>query len=149
MLYVAYGSNMNVDQMRRRCQGARLLGRGMLAGYRLTFRGHDGNCHATIDVDAAGRVPVLLWNTTPADEKALDRYEGFPSYYRKERVLVGHNRRVLTGMAYVMNGEEMGRPSEAYFATILQGYKDAGIDVAPLYVALDRAINESERGCGA
>ncbi len=145
MLDVAYGSNMNVDQMRRRCPGARLLGRGMLAGYRLTFRGRDGNRHATIDEALDGRVPVLLWNITPADEKALDRYEGFPSYYRKERVLVGHNRRVLTGMAYVMNGEAMGQPSEAYFATILQGYQTAGIAAAPLVDALRLAQNGQRR----
>lgn len=145
MLYVAYGSNMNVDQMRRRCPGARLLGSGMLAGYRLVFRGRDGNCHATIDEAVDGRVPVLLWNITPADEKSLDRYEGFPSYYRKERVLVGHKRQLLIGMAYVMNGEAMGRPSEAYFETILQGYRAAGIDAAPLVDALRLAQNSQRR----
>ena len=90
-------------------------------------------------------MPVLLWNITPADEKTLDRYEEFPSYYRKERVLVGHKRQLLIGMAYVMNGEAMGRPSEAYFMTIMQGYHTAAIDAAPLMDALRLAQNSQRR----
>jgi len=139
VLYVAYGSNMNVDQMRRRCPGARLIGRGMLGGYQLSFRGRDGNCHATIDNHAAGTVPVLLWNITPEDEKALDRYEGFPSYYRKERVPVYHNHRFSIGMVYIMNGGALGAPSASYYDCVLQGYRDAGIDAAPLVAALHGA----------
>lgn len=149
MLYVAYGSNMNVGQMRARCPGARLMGRGLLAGYRLAFRGHDGNCHATIEKAPAGRVPVLLWNITPADERALDRYEGFPSYYRKERVVVGHARRLLVGMVYVMNGCDVGAPSASYYAVIQRGYADAGIDEAPLAEALREAQAESRRRANA
>lgn len=125
--------------MRRRCPGARPIGRGMLGGYRLSFRGRDGNCHATIDHHAAGTVPVLLWNITRADEAALDRYEGFPSYYRKEPVEVcfGDGDRFTTrGDAYVMNGGEIGRPSASYYEGILQAYRDAGIDERPLEDAL-------------
>lgn len=144
VLYVAYGSNMNVAQMRKRCPGARLLGRGILAGYQLSFRGRPGNCHATIDECEGGRVPVVLWRITSADEAALDRYEGYPSYYRKERVLVGFDGQVVLGMAYVMNGCEIGEPSATYFGTILQGYRDAGIDAAPLVAALQRAQKHND-----
>lgn len=77
-----------------------MLGRGVLAGYQLSFRGRNGNCHATIDECVDGRVPVLLWRITPAGEAALDRSEGYPSYYRKELVLVGRKGQIVLGMAY-------------------------------------------------
>ncbi len=39
-LYIAYGSNLNVDQMSTRCPGARVAGVAGLPNYRLTFRGN-------------------------------------------------------------------------------------------------------------
>jgi len=139
MLYIAYGSNMNREQMKMRCPGARLLGRGLLTGYQLTFRGHDRNCHATIDKESNGRVPVLLWEITEEDERVLDRYEGFPTHSRKEHVLVDHARKQLLGMTYVINGQSEGRPAPAYFRCILRAYADAGMGDGPLRAALYRA----------
>ena len=37
-LYFAYGSNLNLDQMARRCPDAEPVGRVRLDGYRLAFR---------------------------------------------------------------------------------------------------------------
>ena len=58
MKYIAYGSNMNLEQMAIRCPGAKLIGTGLLHGYRLEF-----NRHATIvptnKPDDA--VPVAVW----------------------------------------------------------------------------------------
>ena len=39
--YIAYGSNMNIEQMERRCPGARVAGKGWLKDHRLFFAGHD------------------------------------------------------------------------------------------------------------
>ena len=41
--YIAYVSNLNVDQMKRRCPGARVYDTGNLKGYKHEFRGH-GTC---------------------------------------------------------------------------------------------------------
>ena len=37
-LYVAYGSNLNLEQMARRCPKAKVVGIGNLKDYQLTFR---------------------------------------------------------------------------------------------------------------
>lgn len=34
-LYIAYGSNLNLEQMRRRCPTAELVGKTVLRGWRL------------------------------------------------------------------------------------------------------------------
>ena len=37
--YIAYGSNLNIPQMRMRCPGARIIGTSVIEGYRLLFKG--------------------------------------------------------------------------------------------------------------
>ena len=86
--YVAYGSNLNVQQMRWRCPGARIIGTSELKDYRLLFKGSKTGSYLTIEPEAGCTVPVAVWEVTDQDELALDRYEGFPSfYYKKELVL--------------------------------------------------------------
>ncbi len=38
-LYIAYGSNLNLSQMEKRCPGATVVGTGEVKGYELLFRG--------------------------------------------------------------------------------------------------------------
>ena len=82
-LYVAYGSNLNLEQMARRCPKAKVVGIGNLKDYQLTFRRV-----ATIEPEKGAITPVGVWEITTSDERALDIYEGYPSYYRKETVTV-------------------------------------------------------------
>ena len=91
-LYVAYGSNLNTTQMKFRCPTARIVGAGILHDYKLVFRGSNGNAVATIESSEGRHVSVLIWEVTAQDEAALDAYEGFPTFYRKETVMV-HQRK--------------------------------------------------------
>ena len=38
-LYIAYGSNINLEQMANRCPNSKVIGKEMLKGYELEFRG--------------------------------------------------------------------------------------------------------------
>ncbi|HHW07574.1 MAG TPA: gamma-glutamylcyclotransferase [Clostridia bacterium] len=50
LIYAAYGANMNLVQMKRRCRGAEKLGTGVIQGYKLLFKGRaEGRAYATID----------------------------------------------------------------------------------------------------
>ena len=82
MKYIAYGSNMVEEQMAVRCPDARLIGTGYISGARLEFY-----LHATVEEtgDQRNRVPVAVWEINQRDEQMLDRYEGYPSYYIKDR----------------------------------------------------------------
>jgi gamma-glutamylcyclotransferase (GGCT)/AIG2-like uncharacterized protein YtfP len=128
-LCAAYGSNLNLAQMANRCPTARVIGQSALTGRRLLFRGAHANAVATVEPFAGSKVPVLVWEITPHDEAALDRSEGFPFLYRKERMKVTLNGKTITAMVYVMNdGRPLGQPSCYYYSSILEGYKAAGFD---------------------
>ena len=77
--YIAYGSNLSVEQMADRCPDAKIAGQAVLAGWELLFRG----C-ATIAPNPKKNTPVLVWEISERDEGNLDLYEGYPNYYRKE-----------------------------------------------------------------
>lgn len=132
-LYVAYGSNLNLAQMARRCPTAKVVGIGNLKDYQLTFRRV-----ATIEPEKGAKTPVGVWEITPKDEKALDIYEGYPSYYRKETVTVEmQDGTEKQAMVYIMNAGEPMMPPTGYYETILQGYGDVGLDPKHLQAALD------------
>ncbi|MCQ4922204.1 gamma-glutamylcyclotransferase [Tissierella carlieri] len=134
-LYIAYGSNLNVGQMRYRCPTAKIYGKGILQGYRLLFKGSKGNAYLTIEPSIGGKVPVVIWDIKSSDEMALDRYEGYPSFYYKENIEVElETGEVVTAMVYIMTNEIRGRiqlnlPSKNYLATAKEGYKDHGFDL--------------------
>lgn len=139
-LYLAYGSNLNLEQMGYRCPYAVPLGSVELSGYRLLFRGSKNGAVATVEPDEGGSVPALLWEITPRDEEALDRYEGYPRFYRKETVTVKFDGKPVETMVYVMNdGHPLGLPGEYYLEVILDGYVSAGFDGA----VLEQAVRES------
>ena len=136
-VYLAYGSNLNLEQMAYRCPDATVIGTTMLPDYRLVFRGGRHSGVATIEMKQGAKVPVLLWQITEKCEKALDRYEGYPHLYRKEQLIVDLDGQEVRAMAYVMNeGPPPAMPGAYYYATILHGYRDCGFDEAILKQAV-------------
>ncbi|MBP2655614.1 MAG: Gamma-glutamyl cyclotransferase, AIG2-like [Firmicutes bacterium] len=136
-VYAAYGSNINLFQMAKRCPTAYVRATAILTGYRLTFRGTNGGAVANIEPDQAGQVPVMLWELRASDERALDRYENFPTLYRKETVQVRVINKRVKAMVYVMNGEKpLGAPWWKYYNVIRQGYRMAAFDLGILEQAI-------------
>jgi len=135
MIYLAYGSNMHIEQMKRRCPTGKVLGTSMLKGYRLVF-----NSVATIVPDPDRSVLVVLWDIKPADEKNLDRYEGCPRLYRKETVPVELNGETVDAMVYIMNSKGVRPPGRFYYDVIREGYEANGLDTAPLEQALQESL---------
>ena len=124
-LYVAYGSNLHLAQMARRCPDAKVYGSGVIKNYRLAFY------HvASILPEPGAEVPVGVWTISPQDEKNLDRYEGFPHLYRKENIkVVMENGETVTAMVYIMNRDGMeSYPDSHYYNTIYTGYRSFGLD---------------------
>ena len=107
-LYIAYGSNLNLEQMKRRCPTAEVVGTAELKNWRLRFRGGSHSAVATIEREQGFTVPVLIWRIQPEDEVALNRYEGFPFLYRKETLRLTVNGKRVRAMVYIMN--ETGHP---------------------------------------
>ncbi len=136
-LYIAYGSNLNLAQMSGRCPTAEVVGKAVLRGWRLAFRGV-----ATIERCAGYNVPVLVWKLQPQDEHALDRYEGWPHLYYKETLKISLGGKRRTAMVYIMNRDAhpYSPPARSYMRTILEGYESAGFDLGILYRAAGEAL---------
>ncbi len=126
-LYIAYGSNMNKEQMHTRCQDAKVCGSGYLPSWRLTMP-----FYANIEEDNDSKVPVLVWEISEADERALDYFEGYPSDYKKVELLVELDGKQLNAMAYIMTDWYKGQERKArigYEETIKEGYLEAGFSL--------------------
>ncbi|MBE6093977.1 MAG: gamma-glutamylcyclotransferase [Schwartzia succinivorans] len=147
-IYIAYGSNMDFPQMEGRCPDAEFLGVGVLQNWRLMFKGSLTGSYATIEKEKGQTVPVLLWRISAADEKRLDRYEGFPSFYYKKTVMVADVAAVnaswspkngkCKGMAYIMDEKRTLRhPSHSYYGVLANAYRLFGFDMDILAEALD------------
>lgn len=128
--YIAYGSNLNLGQMTRRCPTAKVIGKGEIKDHELLFRGGNLSAVATVEPRAGSSVPVLIWEIGPEDERNLDIYEGYPRLYGKVDLEVQTERGLESIMAYTMNeGHEIGKPSMYYLETITAGYLEASFDV--------------------
>ena len=142
--YLAYGSNLNIRQMRWRCPTARIIGTAQLDGWRLLFKGSKTGSYLTIEQEPGHSVPVAVWEVSPQDELALDHYEGYPSfYYKKELTLditgikTGKVRR-RRAFVYIMHEDRpIGIPSSMYLRTCAEGYHDFGFNMDSLADAYD------------
>ena len=84
-----------------------------------------------------------MWQITSSDEKALDRYEGWPHLYRKEMMKVKVDKKTVNAMVYIMNeGRPLEQPSCYYYSTILEGYQSAGFDVEYLRRAVENSYKK-------
>ena len=141
MLYISYGSNMNLEQMAYRCPNSKVVCNGKLNGWKLVFNYHADVIRTYKKNDV---VPVVVWDIADADWSRLDMYEGYPSYYVKETVnVILENGETEKAVVYVMADNRKGicRPSKDYFECIETGYIENGIDVKYLHMALTYSLN--------
>lgn len=140
--YLAYGSNLHVAQMQRRCPGAIPVGTAWIEGYRLAFRGSKTGAYLTIIPDRRTKVPVGVWLIDRDHELALDIYEGFPTFYRKKTLPITITRadgtqEAAEGLVYLMPpSAKKGIPSEKYVSTCAVGYRCFGLDAQYLLRAV-------------
>ena len=128
MLYFAYGSNLNHQQMKNiRCLGSKYLKTIFLKDYKLLF------CHpnklnkfgyANIIKKKGSKVPGAIWEITKKHEKILDGYEEFPNSYQKKYFYL-NGKKI---MFYSMNKCFIKKPPKSYVSTIKEGYKDCNVD---------------------
>lgn len=134
-LYIAYGSNINLEQMAYRCPHSKVVGISEIKDFELEFRGV-----ATIVPKENESVPVLIWELDERDLLTLNRYEGWPRLYRQEKMPFELNGKSYKGMAYLMNRGKITPPSQQYYNTILQGYRENGLDESFLQKALENSL---------
>ena len=116
MKYIAYGSNMVESQMAHRCPNAKLIGMGYLPNHRLEFY-----------------------------EWSLDRYEGVPTYYTKQRrKVIMNDGSEIYGMVYIMKMIRPAPPAARYYDAIADAYADLGIG-SEIARVLEPALQRSKQ----
>lgn len=140
--YIAYGSNMHLEDMKKRCPDNKFIGTSKISNYELVFRGDSNYLAATIEHQKNSYVPVIIFEISQTDEKNLDIYEDFPTTYNKQFFDISLNNKTINGMIYIMNpNKPFGKPDMTYFNKILTGYKEFNFDIEILNNGLKKSIN--------
>ena len=154
--YLAYGSNLSVGQMLKRCPDAVYVGTAMIPGYRLLFKGSKSGSYLTIEKMRRRKVPVLVWKVSEEDEQNLDIYEGFPRFYRKERMKVELHSLAddaplgkVDAFVYIMDEKRsLGIPSDGYYSICEEGYQRFGFDTKILEKAYLESAGTAKKTAG-
>ena len=130
--YFAYGSNLDLSQMKRRCPEYRLISKGSLSGYSLTFNRFSsgwGGGVADVIQDQDSKVWGLVFEISDSDLERLDRYEGYHKnqtsmYERWKTVIDTPNGQISDVWVYtVVEKQKFVQPTLEY----LQIIKDAAV----------------------
>lgn len=138
MLYFAYGSNMDIARLKKRCPSATFRCKAKLAGYKLAFTrfSTDNNCGAADVVKASSRVVWgVVFEIKGVERVKLDEAEGYKSgraknAYSPVKVNVYENgdvNRPLKVATYVVCSKEdtYQHPSKKYLGYLISGAKAA------------------------
>ena len=149
--YLAYGSNLNIPQMRHRCPTAKVIGTAEIKDYELLFKGSKTGYYLTIESQKGAKVPVAVWEVKQGDEANLDIYEGAPRFYYKKdmqikcKYLKSGRMRTISAFVYIMyEYRQLGVPSAYYINTCLNGYDSFGFDRELIFKAIDKSLRATK-----
>ncbi|WP_422744915.1 poly-gamma-glutamate hydrolase family protein [Mycobacterium sp. WMMD1722] len=116
--YFAYGSNLCVQQMARRCPDAGDPRRATLADHDwlINERGV-----ATVEPVAGAQVHGVLWQVSDRDLATLDSAEGVPVRYRRDRLTVHTDDGPAHAWVYIDHRVEAGPPRPGYLERVING----------------------------
>jgi gamma-glutamylcyclotransferase (GGCT)/AIG2-like uncharacterized protein YtfP len=127
LYYFAYGSNMNWEQMQRRCPSAKFVCVASLKNYRFAIARHSRlrNCGtANIFAETGSEVRGIVYDVSEQELAILD---GFEDGYRRERMLVlaiDGSQSSIEVLVYIAKEEDdVPLPSSEYKQLIVAGAK--------------------------
>jgi gamma-glutamylcyclotransferase (GGCT)/AIG2-like uncharacterized protein YtfP len=127
LYYFAYGSNMNWEQMQRRCPSAKFVCVARLKDYRFAIARHSRlrNCGtANIFVETGSEVWGIVYDVSEQELRILDDFE---DGYRRERMLVlaiGNSQSSVEVLVYMAEKEDnVPLPSSEYKQLVVAGAK--------------------------
>ncbi len=139
-LYFAYGANMDVAEMAKRCPRSKPLELAELARHRLAVM-REGWLTATRDPRAS--VHGVLWDLALADVAALDRFEGIAGgLYAKAVQPVITASGAKRALVYFGANAGPGRVRPEYFCAVLAAARNWRLPDEGL-AALERLASEA------
>ncbi len=126
--YLAYGSNLHPERLRRRLGYVRLLRTVKLEGFRLSFekRGRDGSgkCNLYRTSHGFGVAHGAIFEISRGGKRLLDGIEGLGKGYREELLDLngsGHREKVFAYVAEHTHIDEELRPYSWYRELVVLG----------------------------
>lgn len=122
--YFAYGSNLSVAQMARRCPDATDPRPATLADHDwlINERGV-----ATVEPVDGAQVHGVLWQVSDHDLATLDSAEGVPVRYRRDELTVQTDDGPARAWVYIDHRVEPGPPRPGYLERIIDGAEHHGL----------------------
>lgn len=122
--YLAYGSNLNLKAMAKRCPSAVKVGSFRLAGYKLV-------CWQYLNLipNSNSSVEIGVFSYAKEDEHLLDEYEDYPNLYYKEMIPFMLNGKKEIGLIYFMKKKSLQKPTDEYIIECMEGYRDFNFDL--------------------
>lgn len=141
MLYFAYGSNLDPEQMKKRCPSYQFRCLALLPGFRLAFtRYYESRRSGVADVvedDASPGVWGVVYDISKEDLNVLDACEGYHgkgknnAYDRCCTTVLeeGEEERPLSVLIYIVakKSDKEYPPSEDYMRHIISGAEHWGV----------------------
>ena len=132
--YFAYGSNLNISQMRTRCPSAEIVCNAKLMNYQINFprthRNWPGGV-ASVTEKKQKYVEGVIYKITHEDLLKLDDIENVDGgeYYRVKKMLITSNGTDIESWVYLAHFMEGApfHPSEKYILTIIEGAEAHGL----------------------
>ncbi len=124
MIYFAYGSNMDHEQMQTRCPGHRVIGTVRLPNYALAFTRWSRSWNSgTADIlpERGKEICGVLYDLTLDDLKRMDKFADYPNSYIRQDVFVEMDGETLPALTYVAIRQGVFLPSRAYLSKMIQG----------------------------
>jgi len=134
--YFAYGSNMNLTQMKQKCSSPKVLGIARLPGYKVEFYGYSAmwdGAQETVVPDHQSEVWGVVYELNYFDCEQLDGYQdvridGMGPYFHYPVDVIDMNQATIDAMLYKKNIlQEAKFPSTEYLKFIVQGAKEQGL----------------------
>jgi gamma-glutamylcyclotransferase len=137
MLYFAYGSNMNWNQIKERCQSAGFVCIARMPGFRFDFtrKSNDRGC-GVMDIvkDENGHVWGVVFQIDEYDLGQLNKSEGYQpgrtknAYQRLEKIVYqnGEDEKPITVFTYEVakKAPDTIPPNKKYMGLILEGARN-------------------------
>ncbi|MFC1730356.1 gamma-glutamylcyclotransferase family protein [candidate division KSB1 bacterium] len=131
LLYFAYGSNMNHQQMRDRCPEGKFMKRVLLKGYKFVYDGYSKKRAGPVANVVESRGDVVyggLFEISEKDLSELNNKEGYPKSYDIKKIEVkDEENNFYEAIVYFRTGKQPGEPSELYRKIVIRGAEDCNL----------------------
>lgn len=133
--YFAFGSNLDPDQIARRCREHQLVGKAYLNDHDLWFPRFSSTWQgggASIKPVSGKRVWGCLYKLSAADWRELDRCEGYKpngsgAHTKLQVTVVNEAEQKVAAILYAARVETETRPTTVYMQTIIRGARARGL----------------------